>query len=144
MRDQSLSANRATGADAQERRERLDQGVAEGQTAIAGRDDLQEVARIALAGPGKAPIQDQSGGQAARRRREQQLPPVQHFGDFHQIALMPERDLFERVGATKEDEVDQAADDAHAPGEQQMQGFFAEPELLANAEQFPPMPLEKI
>ena len=78
------------------------------------------------------------------RRRQQQLPPVQRFGNFHQIALVPERYLFQNVAATVEDEVDQAANDTHSRREQQMQRFLAEPELLANAEQFPPMRLEKI
>src|SRR5689334_4164749 len=89
-------------------------------------------------------MKDQSRGQAARRRRQQPLPPVQRLGDLHQVALVPERDLLEAIAATKEDEVDQAADDADASGEEQMQRLLAEPKLLADAEQFPPMPLEKV
>ena len=118
MRDQSFPSDRAAGADAQQRGDRLDQSVAERQTAIAGHDDFEQVARSAAAGPAQPDIKHPSSGQPAKRRGDQALPPVQRFGNFHQITLMPERDSFERVGAEMKNEVDQTADDADSTGEQ--------------------------
>jgi len=117
--------------------------VAEWQTAIAGRDDFKEVARIALAGPGQAEFARLVRGQTPAVGASSSCHQFKRFGYFHQIALVPEGDLFEDVGATIEDEVDQAADVAHASGEQQMQGLLAEPELFAMRSSSAPMPLEK-
>ena len=57
---------------------------------------------------------------------------------------MPERDLLERVDAKMKDEVDQAADDADACREQQMDCFLTETQLFPDAQQLLPVPPEKI
>ena len=116
----------------------------ERQATIAGHDHFQQVARTAFADPVKSPKQNQPGAEPADRRREQALPPIERFGDLHEIALMPERDLLERVDAKMKDEVDEAANDADACREQQMDRFLTEPQLFPDAQQLLPVPPEKI
>jgi len=55
-----------------------------------------------------------AGGEAANRRRQQTLPPIERFRDFDQIALVAKREFLERVDAEVKDKIDQSANDPHA------------------------------
>jgi hypothetical protein len=80
-------------------------------------------------------VEDAAGRQSAGGGDGESLPGAEGGGDFHQVATLAKEEGLEQLGGAVEGEIDDAAEDPDAAGEQEVDGWFTEAETSAQAEQ---------